>query len=180
MNEVKALRIKNLAKKSTTTQLNTPSTLPCSCLSNNNSSKTWLSTSTQTSIDTSDLVPLVSSSSIASRSVQCLICEKNCITAEDLAKHAYAEHDVFMDVEKLADYNEEDDFLRFLKSMIIDQQYLEDRIKYYAKNSDHLYERIKIRIIAQIKFSSFSIAIERNMNKNDYKNSIYKGRNKEV
>ena len=122
----------------------------------------------------------VSSSSIASRSVQCLICEKNCITAEDLAKHASAEHDVFIDVEKLADYNEEDNFLRFLKSMIIDQKYLEDRIKYYAKNSDHLYERIKIRIIAQIKFSSFSITIERNMNEKDYKNSIYKGRNKEV
>ena len=179
MNEVKALKMKTFAQKkmkSSITQTDPLRSLPCTCLDNNNSSTpstSLRSTSAQTSIGPS-------SSSIASQSVQCLICAETCKTADDLVEHAAAEHDISINVKKVTDFEERDSFLRFLKSMIVDQQYLEDRVKYYPENSDHIYERIKIRIIAQIKFLSFSRTFERNMRENDYKNSSYKGNYKEV
>ena len=49
--------------------------------------------------------------------------------------------------------------------MKIEQQYLKERVKYYPKNCEHIYERINIRIIAQIKFLSHSKAIESIWNK---------------
>ena len=64
--------------------------------------------------------------------------------------------------------------------MNIEEQYLKERIKYYPKNCDHIYERIKIRIIAQIKFLSHSKAIERCMENDDYKDVSIKGRSQET
>ena len=180
MNELKALKMKTLAQKkmkSAMTQTDPLTSLPpCTCLDNNNTpapATPLQPTSSQTYTDSS-------TSSIAFQSVQCLICEESFKTADDLAKHTAAEHDVSINVKKFTDFKEDDNFLRFLKSMIIDQQYLEERVKYYPKNSDHIYERIKIRIMAQIKFSSFSRTFERNMEENDYRNSSYKENSKEV
>ena len=186
-NEMKALKKKiSLRVESKTVATQTEARqLQCLCLDNNNSIATLsvLSTSTQTTLTLSDLVPTdstLTSSSIALNSFKCLICAETCETAGDLVEHVNSEHDVSIDAEKLTDPNEEDDFLRFLKSMNIEEQYLKERVKYYPKNCDHIYERIKIRIIAQIKFLSHSKAIERNMENDDYKDVSIKGRSVET
>ena len=57
---------------------------------------------------------------------------------------------------------------------------MKDREKYYPEKSDHIHERIKIRIIAQMKFASHSLAIERNMKENDLTHAHYRGMNRET
>ena len=186
--EIKVLKKKTaqqVKSKSLTTQTESFD-LSCLCLDNNNSitnSLMSMSTSTQTSMELSGSSPVVStlaSSSTATQSIKCLVCAKICDTADDLVTHAGAEHDLSIDVEKLSDLSEDDDFLRFLKSMNTEEDYLKERVKYYPENSDHVYERIKIRILAQIKFLSWSKTIERNMEDEYYKTSCYKGTNRET
>ena len=187
VNEVKTLKKKNLVKsKSFSTQTEALQGPPCILpdADNNNTAATlsMLSSSTQTTMEFSDLTRAVStmeSGSTATQSIQCLICAKTCDTAGDLVNHTSAEHEVSMNVEKLTDPNEDDDFLRFLRSMNVDEQYLEERVQYYPRNCDHVFERIKIRILAQIKFSSFSKTIGQNMDEENYKYFCYKGSNRE-
>ena len=190
--EIKALKTKmQIASKSKSTQ--TLSTLPsCSCqglnvlLLNNNNPVTPSVVSTSTSTQTCSsfsaaTVPAVStSSSRASNLIQCVVCSEMFYTAEELIKHAGTEHDLSMNAEKLTDPNEDDAFLRFLRSMNIGEMYLKERVRYYPENSDHIFERIKIRIIAQMKFTSWSIAIERNMKENCIKKSRHRGMNHEA
>ena len=179
LNEVKALKVKTQKKsKCSVTQTDPP--VSCLCLDNNNSTApvTVMSKPTETSSCPSDSAQAVANIT-SSQSIKCLICAETFRTAEDLVKHAGDDHDILIDAKKITDTNEDDSFLRFLKSMIIDQQYMEERVQYYPQNCDHIYERIKIRIIAQIKFLSHSRAIERNMQENNL-NNYYRGRNEEI
>ena len=188
--EVKALktRMQKISKSESTETSSTPSSGSClNVLLNNNNPATSVVTtmsvsmSTQTCLQFSDSVPAVStSSSRSSKSIQCLVCSENFYSADELIEHAGSEHDLSIDAETLSDSNENDDFVKFLRSMNIDDEYLKDREKYYPEKSDHLHERIKIRIIAQMKFSSHSLAIERNMKENDLKHANYIGINRET
>ena len=108
-------------------------------------------------------------SSISSKPIQCLVCAEMFHTADELINHADDEHGLSIDAEKLTDPNEDDDFVKFLRSMNIDDEYLKERVRYYPENCDHIYERIKIRIIAQLKFNSWSMAIDRNLKENNLK-----------
>ena len=184
--EIKALKTKmQIVSKSESTQ--TYSTLSsCSCqglnvlpLNNNNpvTPVVSTSTSTQTCSSFSDTVPAVS---ISSNLIQCVVCSETFYTAEELIEHAGTEHDLSINAEKLTDPNEDDAFLRFLRSMNIGEMYLKERVRYYPENSDHIFERIKIRIIAQMKFTSWSMAIERNMKENCIKKSRHRGMNHEA
>ena len=99
-----------------------------------------------------------------SQLLECLVCSEK-FTAEDLVLHAVVDHELIINLKKLKDPDENDYFLKFLKSMVVGSEYLEERKKYYPEDWDHVDERIKIRIIAQIKFMSWSQTIERNMDK---------------
>ena len=98
-----------------------------------------------------------------SKLLECLVCSEK-FTAEDLVLHAVVDHELVMKLKKLKDPDDNDYFVKFLKSMVVGSDYLEERKKYYPEHWDHVDERIKIRIIAQIKFMSWSKMIERNMN----------------
>ena len=133
-------------------------------------------------MEPSDSAAFISSKegSLVPQSFECLVCREKFNTASLLSEHADSEHELSIDAEKLTDPNEDDTFLKFLRSMNIDAEYLKQREKYYPENSDHIHERIKIRIISQIKFASHSRAIEYNMQENDFKNTHHKGMNKET
>ena len=75
----------------------------------------------------------------------------------------------------LTDYEEEDAFVRFIKSMEVGKEYIEERIKFYPSHWDHLGERVKIRKLAKIKLAITSNQIEENMKKNDVKKIRYYG-----
>ena len=182
-NEIKVLKTKTrkgVQSKETQADLLSSS---CSCfnhrLLDNNNTTTVSSSTRAISIQTclplsdSDVAPTVSTFS-------CLVCSENFITADELIAHAGTEHDLSIDPLKLIDPEEKDDFLKFLKSMNIDGEYLENREKFYPENSDHIHERIKIRIIAQMKFASWSRTIERNMEENDFKSVQHLGKNLET
>ena len=94
-------------------------------------------------------------------------------TYETLVNHAGIDHDITIDAKQITESNEDDNFL-------VSQKYDRRSAVFRRKNCDHIYKQIKIRIIAQIKFQSFSRAIERNMKEDNLKTSCYKGRNQEV
>ena len=180
-NEIKVLKTKTTkVMQSKGTQADPQSSL-CSCfnhlLDNNNattvSSSTSISTQTCLPPSDSDVAPTVSTFS-------CLVCSENFGTADELMIHAGTEHDLSIDPLKLTDPDEKDDFLKFLKSMNIDGEYLEYREKFYPENSDHIHKRIKIRIIAQMQFASWSRTIERNMEENNFKSVQHRGKNLET
>ena len=55
---------------------------------------------------------------------------------------------------------EEDDFTRMLKSIVVDQHYLQERVKYYPAHWDNIDLRIKIRMIAKMKYEGISRQID--------------------
>ena len=59
----------------------------------------------------------------------------------------------------------------FLKRIEVDENYIEDRKKFYPLHWDHLGERIKFRKLAQIKLGITRKKIEDNMRKNDVNNT---------
>ena len=56
--------------------------------------------------------------------------------------------------------DEEDSFTRMLKSMVVDRKYLQERWKYYPVHWDNIDLRIKIRMIAKLKFEGISGQID--------------------
>ena len=67
---------------------------------------------------------------------------------------------------KMLDYAGNDPFVRGLKSIKHDQDYIEDRKRYYPTHWEHLKERIKFRRLAQLKLEITSKQIAKNMKEN--------------
>ena len=86
---------------------------------------------------------------------------------EDLKNHSKTEHSIIIDVNKLSDPDEKDAFTRMLKSMEVDKHYILERIQYYPQHWDHIPERIKIRMIAQMKFKAISKEVDKRLAKNE-------------
>ena len=106
--------------------------------------------------------------------VACLVCTEVFETGDALRLHSEVEHDITIDLQKLTDREEEnDDFTRMLKSMNVDKEYLNERVKYYPGHWDHIEERIKIRMVAKMKFEAISREISKNMLEENDTRKIY-------
>ena len=89
--------------------------------------------------------------------------------------HAESDHDLQLCQGKLINCVEDDNFVRFFKSIEVSKNYIEQRLQYYPEDYAHVEERIKFRKLAQLKLGITSKQIENNMKKNDYKNFQYCG-----
>ena len=90
-------------------------------------------------------------------------------------QHSQDDHKLSVDLQKLNDPNEDDSTTRFLRSLNVDDDYLNERRKYFPRHFDHIEERIKIRLLAQINFDVKSKKININMKKDYLKNIRYSG-----
>ena len=92
--------------------------------------------------------------------VNCLVCSETFTSAEDFKEHSKDQHSIVIDVNILENPVEEDDFTRMLKSIVVDQHYLQERVKYYPAHWDNIDLRIKIRMIAKMKYEGISRQID--------------------
>ena len=130
--------------------------------------KTQALKSISTQTDTMKPLPTTESSPARNSSekheyVKCLVCGETFKSAEDFKDHSKNEHDILIDVQILENSVDEDEFTRILKSMVVDSQYLQERIHYYPAHWDHIDLRIKIRMIAKMKYEGISRQIDRSM-----------------
>ena len=95
--------------------------------------------------------------------VKCLVCGETFKSAEDFKDHSENEHDILIDSQVLENSVDEDEFTRILKSMVVDSQYLQERLKYYPAHWDNIDLRIKIRMIAKMKYEGIRRQIDRSM-----------------
>ena len=114
-------------------------------------------------------------SNVDAETIECVVCNKAFSDANSLQVHAEVEHQLILNAQILTDYEEEDAFVRFVKSMEVGKEYIEERIKFYPPHWDHLGERVKIRKLAKMKLAITSSRIEENMKKNDVKKIRYYG-----
>ena len=111
----------------------------------------------------------------SSSTFKCLVCAQILGNERELKKHFEDDHKLSIDLQKLQDDTEEDLTTRFVRSVNIDSSYLEERKKYFPGYFDHVEERIKIRLLAQMNFTDKSQKIDRNMKKIDLKKIRYSG-----
>ena len=104
-----------------------------------------------------------------------MVCNETHLDADSLRVHAQNQHGLVLNLEKLTDHNEPDLFVRFIKSMEVAEDYIEDRKRFYPSHWDQLGERVKIRKLAQIKLAITSKCIEKNMEKNDVRRIKHSG-----
>ena len=169
--EIKKLR-KNQVTKSNYAQTESESN---NNLTRDHLSVQTLSSSTQTAPFHADSISGKYTMSTV-RDFECYVCSNNFNGAADLKKHVEAEHELSINLDKLNnEEEEEDDFVRFVKSMDMASDYVQERIKYYPKHWDHIEERVKIRFLAKKKLEICSKHIENNMNQIDVKNIRYSG-----
>ena len=171
--------VKNLTKNSKKMQIFETLAVQTECVpENNNISQKCEGTSSSRAPQTVCRGSQTSSSSEVSFSVigehglqtfDCVVCDKTFLSADSLQVHVQSEHDLMLDLGKLNDHHEKDPFVRFLKSMEVGEEYIEERIKLYPSHWDHVGERVKFRRLAQIKLAITSKRIEENMEKNDIK-----------
>ena len=112
--------------------------------------------------------------------IECVVCNKNFLNANSLEVHADMEHQLILNTQILTDYEEKDAFVRFVKSIELENEYIEERIKFYPPHWDHLGERVKIRKLAQMKLTITCGRIEENMKNNDVKKIRYYGWSKDI
>ena len=158
----------NFPKYSKVLSSTTPRSSTHSRASQTCSSIIKVSTASQTSCLSQELLSSVEDKScLQSETFDCVLCHEKFSTADSLQVHSQSEHDILLNPDKLTDHNEEDAFVRFIKSMEVGDEYIEERKKLYPSHWDHLSERVKIRKLAQIKLTITSRCIEENMKKND-------------
>ena len=155
----------NFPKRSEVDSSNTPGSPSYSRASRTSSSIMKVSTASQTSCSSPEL--------LQSETFECVLCNETYSNADSLQLHSQSEHDLLLNTEKLTDHIEQDPFVRFIKSMEVDEKYIEDRKKFYPPHWDHLGERVKIRKLAQMKLAITSKRIEENMEKNDVRKIKY-------
>ena len=155
--------VKNLTKNSKKMQIFETLAVQTECVpENNNISQKCEGTSSSRAPQTVCRGSQTSSSSEVSFSVigehglqtfDCVVCDKTFLSADSLQVHVQSEHDLMLDLGKLTDHHEKDPFVRFLKSMEVGEEYIEERIKLYPSHWDHVGERVKFRRLAQIKLA---------------------------
>ena len=111
---------------------------------------------------------------------KCFVCDKVFFHATKVKEHAEKSHNIELNLDKLNDSSEEDAFVRYVKSIVMESDYLNKRKKLYPDNWDHVEERIKIRMLAQKKLEICSWHIEENIREINAKNVGYPRRNDEL
>ena len=166
------------SKKSLKTRAVQTETESFETTNNNPNPKSTISSASQTHSSTvsraSQTSSDMSNSDIAAETIDCVVCDKTFFSASSLRMHTENEHGLILCQLKLVDNDaEKDPFVRFIKSMQVDEEYIEERKQFYPAHWDSLGERVKIRKLAQMKLGIVSEKIEENMRKNDYKNRNY-------
>ena len=105
-----------------------------------------------------------------SKSFNCFVCDKAFTEASQLKTHAYDEHEIELNLDNLLNFNEEDVFIRFLRSIKLESEYVATRITLYPVHWEHIEDRMKFRMLAKHKLEICSRRIEDNLKKNDVKN----------
>ena len=107
-----------------------------------------------------------------------MICAHILNGAVELKQHAEEVHELSIDLLKLEDPKVEELTSRFLSSMNIENEYINERRKYFPEH-DHVEDRIKIRLLAQMNFAFRSKAlgkiIDENMNNSEWSNTCFRG-----
>ena len=111
---------------------------------------------------------------------ECYVCGQVFDSASQIREHTYNIHDIKLNLETLLDISETDSFVRFVKSIVLGNEYINARIKLYPEHWDHVSERIKIRMLAQKKLEICSWHIENNMRKIAERNFKYPMRDCEL
>ena len=147
--------VKNLNKNSKKTQIFKTLAVQTECLPENNnlspkregtrSSRASLPVSreSQTSLSSEVSCSGIGEHCLQTKTFDCVVCDKTFLSADSLQVHVQSEHDLMLDLGKLTDHNEKDPFVRFLKSMEVGEEYIEERIKLYPSHWDHVGERVK-------------------------------------
>ena len=132
-----------------------------------------ISTSSQTILGHPRLTLDLLSESEASVSFECYVCNKVFHGACEIEEHANDDHNIKLNLERLVDKSEEDSFVRFVKSIVMENNYINARMNLYPNNWDHIEERIKIRLLAQKKLEICSWNIGNNMRRIAERNFKY-------
>ena len=105
--------------------------------------------------------------------LDCIVCNETFNNSHLLKVHAADEHGLVLNQQKLLDCNEKDNFIRFFKSMELEENYIEERKHFYPSHWDQVgvEDRIKFRKLAQIKLAITSKKIEDDLRKNEVKNN---------
>ena len=77
-----------------------------------------------------------------------------------MKEHSEDKHDISLDQQAFEDPDEEEPFVWFFKSMKIDSDYIKHRKQFYPQHWNHIEERVKIRLIAQLKLKNCSEEIK--------------------
>ena len=121
------------------------------------------STSSQTLLEYPSLNNDLLSKSEASLSFECYVCNKVFCDMSQIEKHTNDDHDIKLNLEMLVNDSEEDSFVRFVKSIVMEPGYTSARMNLYPNHGDHIEERIKIRLLAQKKLEICSWHIGNNL-----------------
>ena len=100
-----------------------------------------------------------------SESFNCFVYDEVFTEASQLRTHAYDKHEI-----NLLDFHEEDSFIRFLRSIKIESEYIATRRNLYREHWDNVEDRMKFRRLAKHKLEMCSRLIEENLKKNEVKN----------
>ena len=163
MNQKKSVSQKLMKSNSTQTEVEL----------NNNNSKDRCFLPSSSSFTQTDSLLLEGTSSCddptTAPTFECVVCRQIFDDAINLKEHVENEHEILINFQDLIDLREEDPFIRFLKSMNIGSDYIEERMQYYPEDWNNTKERIKFRLLAQKKLQICSKQIEDNMKNNNLK-----------
>ena len=103
-------------------------------------------------------------------SFNCFVCDEVFTEASQLRTHGYDKHEIELSLDNLLDFNEEDAFIRFLRSIKMESEYIATRRNLYPEHWDHVEDRMKFRMLAKRKLEMCSRLIEENLKKNEVNN----------
>ena len=103
-------------------------------------------------------------------SFNCFVCDEVFTEASQLRTHGYDKHEIELSLDNLLYFNEEDAFIRFLRSIKMESEYIATRRNLYPEHWDHVEDRMKFRMLAKRKLEMCSRLIEENLKKNEVTN----------
>ena len=164
--------IKNLKKHSLPLQVTKSAWTQTSTEQNNNftSTKSSIISTCSTSAQTSEYQaskPISVEKNEILDNFECFVCNEEFYEARDLKEHANKEHMIELQLATLLDFNKDDPFVRFVKSISMGHEYISNRRKLYPEHWDQIEERINIRMMAKKKLEICSKHIENNMRENN-------------
>ena len=81
-----------------------------------------------------------------SETFECFVCNQLLDEPSRLKEHAKDEHRIKLQSDKLSDFSVENPFIRFVKSIYLEPNYISERLNLYPENWDHIEEKDKDQI----------------------------------